>query len=92
MVANHPVNNNHKQTATTRNLQDTDETKLLYYPKITKTGNIPHLSYVFQKVELLRMEFKNCLDSTSKIMLCLYLCRNKDDHNTYDNDTNMKTV
>ena len=88
-------NLNRKRTIATSNLRDTDETMSPYCPQTVKTGNIPHLSYVFRKPEPLGTEFKNCLDATSKIMLCLYLCRNKNDKkgdDTYDNATKLKTA
>ena len=88
-------NANRKRTIGTSNVRDTDETMSPYCPQTTKNGTIPHLSYVFRKPEPLGTEFKNCLDSNSKIMLCLYLCRNKNDDkgdDTYDNETKMKTA
>ncbi len=88
-------NSNRKRTIATSNLRDTDETMSPYCPQTVKTGNLPHLSYVFRKPEPLGTEFKNCLDGTSKIMLCLYLCRNKNDKkgdDTYDNVTKLKTA
>jgi hypothetical protein len=57
-----------------------DESMSAFRPRTTKTGNLPHLSYVMRKPEPLGTEMKNGTCSKTNIMMFLHLCRGKLDN------------
>lgn len=54
-----------------------DESMSTYRPQKTKTGNLPHLSYIFRKPEPLGTEFKSVACAKTKIMLRLEIQKGK---------------
>ena len=54
-----------------------DESMSPYRPRKTKTGNLPHLSYILRKPEPLGTEFKSVACAKTKIMLHLEIQKGK---------------
>ena len=73
-----------------------DEIMSAFAPQATKTGNLPHLSYILRKPEPLGTEFKCALCCTLLVFLYLDLCRRKNDEygesRKYSTQTKMKTA
>ena len=53
-------NENRKKVINAPNVKVLDETMSAFCPQTTKTGNLPHLSYIMRKPEPLGTEFKTC--------------------------------
>ena len=88
-------NDNRKRTIAASSLKTLDELISAYCPQTTKTGNIPHLSYIIRKPEPLGTEFKNVVDTKSGICTNIRLCRKKTDKagdNPYEHITHLKTA
>ena len=52
------LNENRKTTVNAPNIKVMDETMSAFCPQTTKTGNLPHLSWILRKPEPLGTEFK----------------------------------
>ena len=70
---------NRQQTIASSNVITIDESMSAYAPQTEKTGNIPHLSYVFRKPKPLGTEAKDTLCTETECILALSLCRAKND-------------
>lgn len=68
-------NENRKRTVCSSALKVLDESMSAFKPRTTKTGNLPHLSYIFRKPEPLGTEFKVTACAETRILLHLELQR-----------------
>jgi hypothetical protein len=64
-------NENRKRTIVKSRVQTLDESMSSYKPRTTKTGGLPHLSFIKRKPKPLGTEFKNQCDGIHGVMLFL---------------------
>ena len=55
-----------------------------FRPQTTKTGNLPHLSFIQRKPEPLGTELKVAMCTELQVMTFLSLCRGKNDETSTD--------
>jgi hypothetical protein len=72
-------NKTRKDLIQTSELQTIDETMSAFCPQTTKTGDLPHLSFVARKPEPLGTEFKSAACPLLKVMTYLEICQGKND-------------
>ena len=70
---------NQKKTILSSNLKTLDESMSAFRPQTKVTGNLLHLSHILWKPEDLGTQFKNLACAKIYVMLCIKLCRAKDD-------------
>jgi hypothetical protein len=88
-------NENRCLTLAGSNICPMDESMSAFRPRTTKTGNLPHLSFVLRKPENLGTEMKNSACGRTQIMRYLQLCRKKTDRseaNEFTHITEKKTA
>ena len=72
---------NRKQNILSSNIKTLDESMSASRPQTLATGNLPHLSHILRKPEDLGTEFKNLACAQIYVMLCIEICRDKNDPN-----------
>jgi hypothetical protein len=70
-------NTNRKNTVLSSYLKVMDESMSAFRPQTSKTGNLPHLSYIQRKPENLGTELKDTADTKTGMMIFLELQRGK---------------
>ena len=87
---------NWKQTIALSIIKVLNELMSAFCPQTKKTGNIPHLSFLKQKLEPLGIEIKVAMCCMLLLFLTMNLCRKKGDQagedSEFENVTSMKTV
>lgn len=71
-------NKNRRQTVAASRVLTIDETMTAWKPRSTKTGGLPHLSYVMRKLEPLGLEWKVTRCTVTGIIMHLEIMRGKE--------------